>query len=217
MVALRPLSRPVPTAFPSSHVFALSPQLARLAMPSMWQHCMSKEPSLPMESAEIIYDKPYSGEFPEIPFGSDKGNTLWVKFSDAYGLQEWIGKFGWGTSQVMRVQKMAEPDRFFINAGGFAYLLDATARTLLNHYFEARTEDIVYDAKTGHFIAAQYDLRIISNGEVIWKSPSIALDGISGLAIHDRTLIGTGYDGYEGKVIPFTLDLDTRELTAGTS
>jgi len=165
-----------------------------------------------IDTAEIIYEKPYSGEFTEVPFGSDRENTLWVKFSDRDGIEEWIGKFGCGPKQVMRVIPAHPPDTFFINAGGFAYLLDATHRRLLNHYFDPFSDDIVYDPETGHFIAAATDIRIIENGEPIWTSRRIALDGISELKINGRILSGLAIVGYDEETEPFALDLDTREF-----
>jgi len=165
-----------------------------------------------IDTAEIIYEKPYSGEFTEVSFGSDRENTLWVKFSDRDGIEEWIGKFGCGPKQVMRVAPAHSPDTFFINAGGFAYLLNATHRRLLNHYFDPFIEDIVFDPETGHFIAAATDIRIIQNGEPIWTSHRIALDGISDLKIAGRTLTGLAIVGYDEETESFVLNLKTRKF-----
>lgn len=173
---------------------------------------MTNEFEFPMEMAEIIYEKPFSGEFTEVSFGSDKGNTLWVKFSDRDGIQEWIGKFGCGITQVMRVTKAVEPDIFIIIAGGFAYVLNATTHRLLNYYCDTSIEDIVYDAPTNQFIAADTHLRIIENGHEVWTSRRIALDGVSGMSIQDRILTGNAVTGDEGESELFTFDLDTREL-----
>lgn len=97
---------------------------------------MYAESSAPCELAEIVYEKPLSGVYDEVPFGASASNTLWVKFSDRDGIDEWIGIFGTGTSCSARVDKAIEPDKFLISAGGFGYLVDATKRQLLNHHAE---------------------------------------------------------------------------------
>src|SRR6516164_2939813 len=110
----------------------------------------------PCELAEIVHEKPLAGLYEEQLFGSDSGNTLWVKFSDKDGAGEWIGKFGTGGSASARVEKVLEPDKFLVSAGGFGYLVDATNRIILNHHFEPFTTDIAYDSQTNRFIIADY-------------------------------------------------------------
>ena len=171
-------------------------------------------PVQPCDTAEIVYEKPASGDFTEISFGSDRGNTLWIRFADRDGLHEWIGKFGCGySSSLMRVSPAGQPDHFIIVAGGFAYVVDATRRQLLNHCARERIRDITYDPETRHFIAADTHLRIIEDGREIWTSPRLALDRIENLRLQGRILTGqsAAIPGYE-KSKPFALDLNTREL-----
>src|SRR5690242_8551790 len=135
---------------------------------------MDADSQTPCELASIIHEKPLSGVYEEKLFGSDSGNTLWVKFSDRDEIVEWIGKFGTGGSASARVDKAIEPDKFLVSAGGFGYLVDATRRELLNHHFEPFTQDIAYDAKTNRFIIADYvRLRLIESGKVVFSSKRI--------------------------------------------
>lgn len=165
------------------------------------------------ELAEIVYEKPLAGLYEEKLFGSDSGNTLWVKFSDKDGAGEWIGKFGVGCSASARVEKVVEPDNFLVSAGGFGYLLDATNRELLNHHSEQFTQDIAYDSKTNRFIIADYvRIRLVESGRVVWSSPRIALDGIRNLKLQGRLIHGLAVTDYEGKESEFTFDLDTFEI-----
>lgn len=176
---------------------------------------MTSETTAPIEVAEIVHEKPLAGTFDEVLFGSDVGNTLWVRFSDKDGVTEWIGKFGCGLSTSMRVTKAVKPDRFMIVAGGFAYLVDATKRRLLNQYFEAYIQDIAYDPKKNHFIAGDVRLRIIEDGQEIWASKRISIDGIHSMTVEDRVLSGTTLVGFEGEEDRFAFDLDSREFISG--
>jgi len=176
---------------------------------------MSTETTNPIDSAVIIYEKPPSGAFEEILFGSDHGNTLWVRFSDKDGIVEWIGKFGCGFSTVMRVTKAVEPDRFMVVAGGAAYLVDATRKTLLNQHCEVYVQDIAYDPIRNHLVAGDVRLRMIENGQEIWRSKRISTDGIYDMKIEGRVLSGMAVADYEGKEEPFAFNLDSREFIYG--
>ena len=169
----------------------------------------------PIANATIVHEKPPSGRYEEHLFGSDTGNTLWILFSDDYGLEEWIGKFGCGYSAAMRVTKALQPDKFMVVAGGFAYLIDATKKTLLNQYAEPFVSDIAYDPQNNHFIAADVRLRIIENSKQIWYSKRVSIDEIYGLKVEGRLLSGISISGYEGEEEPFSFDLDSREFKSG--
>jgi hypothetical protein len=179
---------------------------------------MSTEGSAPCELAEIVHEKPLSGVYDEVPFGTAAGNTLWVKFSDRDGIDEWIGIFGTGTSHSARVDKVLEPDKFLISAGGFGYVVDATKRQLLNHHTEPYTQDVAYDATRNRFIVADYvRLRLIESGKVVFSSKRIALDGIRNLRIEGRLIYGLAMTDYVGRdhreqESEFTFNLDTLEV-----
>lgn len=176
---------------------------------------MVGESILPLEAAEIVYEKPAAGSFEEVSFGSERGNTLWVRFHDREGANEWIGKFGCGYSPTMRVTKVVAPDRFLVLAGGAAYLVDATHRTLLNHHFAAYAEDIAFDPKKNQFIAGDVRLRIIESGREIWASRRISIEGIFNMTVVDRVLSGIAVGSTEGEEEPFAFNLDNREFLRG--
>ena len=170
----------------------------------------------PCELASIVHAKPLSGIYEEKLFGSDAGNTLWVKFSDKLGVCEWIGKFGTGTSASARVDKVIEPDKFLISAGGFGYLVNATSQRLLNHHSEENTQDVAYDPVTNRFITADYThLHLIESGKIIFSSTRIALDGIRDLKIQGRLIRGlavTEKRGNEELESEFIFNMDTHEV-----
>jgi len=167
----------------------------------------------PCELAEVIYEKPLSGDFQEASFGSDLGNTLWVKFSDKNGIHEWIGKFADCGRGMRRVIKAVEPDVFFVSAGDFIYLVDATNRKTLNFFYGDQVNDAIYDPLTKCFIIADcVRLRLVEAGERVWSSKRVALDGIRDLKLKGRVVSGLALVGFEGKEKSFTFNLDTREV-----
>lgn len=165
------------------------------------------------ELAEIVFEKPLSGEFEEVLFGSDSGNTLWIKFSDADGLNEWIGKFGvggWGSGRITKVQ---EPDRFLISAGGFAYLVDATDRKLVSQFCDREARDMAYDFKRKMLIVADYTkLNWIELGKKVSFSRTIAVDGIFDLKVEGNILTGLAIANYGDDQKKFQFDLDTLKI-----
>jgi hypothetical protein len=168
---------------------------------------------MPCELAEIVFEKPLSGEFEEVLFGSDRGNTLWVKFSDKDGSNEWIGKFGVGSFGPERVIKVAEPDSFFISAGGFVYLFDATKREVVYQYHNPVACDIIYDPKRQLLIVADYtQLHWIDFGNKVLFSKQVALDGIRDLKINGHILTGLAVENYEGHEKRFSFDLDALKI-----
>ncbi|PTY02053.1 hypothetical protein DB347_25180 [Opitutaceae bacterium EW11] len=169
------------------------------------------------ERAEIVHERPPSGTCDELLFGSDRGNTLWVKFSDRHGIVEWIGKFGCGTSSAMRVTLAAPPDRFIVAAGGYAYLVDATRRILLNEFHDQFAQDVAFEPTRNAFVVADYvRIRLVEAGKVTWMSPRIALDGIRNLKVEGQTIRGLAVTGYEGEEEEFIVDLDSREVRCPT-
>jgi hypothetical protein len=163
--------------------------------------------------AEIVFEKPLSGEFEEVLFGSDRGNTLWIKFSDLGGLNEWIGKFGVGGLGAGRVTKVEEPDRFLISAGGFAYLVDATDRKLISQFCDQDACDIAYDFKRKMLIVADYTkLSWIEFGQQVSFSRKISVDGIYDLKVEGNILTGLAIADYGGDEKRFKFDLDTLKI-----
>lgn len=176
---------------------------------------MVGESILPGEAAEIVYEKPATDSLEEVSFGSERENTLRVHFHDRDGANGWIGKFGCGFSPTMRVTKVAAPDRFLVLAGGAAYLIDGTHRTLLNQHFAAYAEDIAFDPKKNQFIAGDVRLRIVENGREIWTSRRISIEGIFNMKVTGRVLSGIAVVSAEGEEEPFAFDLDFREFLHG--
>lgn len=165
------------------------------------------------ELAEVIYEKPLSGVFDELLFGSDKGNTLWVKFSDKDGINEWIGKFEIRGARSPNVSKYEEPDKFLISECDLVYLVDATNRKLIGHFKNERIRESVFDIKRKRIIGADYThLHGIDLSGKIMFSKQIAVDWISELKIENNTLTGLACRDYGGEEQRFLFDLDTLKI-----
>ncbi len=165
-----------------------------------------------IDTAQMIFEKPQSGEFDEVHFGFDRGNTLWIQFSDSESATVWIGKFGCGESQAMRVTPAGRPGWYLVVAGGFAYVLDATHRKLITHYLSPWIQAVAFDPQTNDFIAADTDLRIIHDGKEVWRSHRVSIDWIHSLRIEGRLLHGMAIVGYQDEEAPFIFDLNVREF-----
>ena len=167
----------------------------------------------PCEIAEIIEERPLSGEFDEVLFGSDKGDTLWVKFSDQNGINEWVGKFGVRGFGTARVIKFEEPDLFIVALRSSAYLVDATNRKLINEYQNDNALDITYDDKRKTLLVADHtDLHWVEFGGKRLFNRKISVHGIRELMIEGNILSGLGYANYDGEEKRFTFDLDQLKI-----
>jgi hypothetical protein len=168
------------------------------------------------ERAEIVFEKPLSGQFEEILFGSASGNTLWIRFFDPLELVEWIGKFDCGGFGGNKVTKTAEPDKFFVCAGGWVYFVDGTKRKLLGEPLrEDCILDAIYDPVSGGVLAADWStVSLIKAGTEMW-SVGMGTDGIRNLALQGKVLKGLGEFDYDGSEREFSLDLETKKLKVG--
>jgi len=174
---------------------------------------MNRNNPEPCELAEIIYDRPLSGAFEEVSYGSDQSNFLWVKFSDKDGAGEWIGKFSAGNCCGGLVIKMKEPDQFFIFAAGHAYIFDATNRIILSQSVHDEIRDIVFDPIRQVLITA--DLKNLYwmdwSGKILF-SKQIAVDWISELKIEGNILTGLACKDYGDDEQRFWFDLDSLKI-----
>ncbi|MBI3881733.1 MAG: hypothetical protein HY301_16915 [Verrucomicrobia bacterium] len=175
-----------------------------------------KPTSEPCTEAKIVYEKPLSGVYDEILFGSASRNTLWVHFADSLGMVEWIGKFDCGSYGGNKVTKIAEPDEFFVCAGGWVYLVNATTRKLIEEpYRDEHVHDAIFEPMSGGVLTADWSsISLVKSGKTIW-SVRIATDGIRDLQLEGRTLRGLGEFDYDGSERKFALDLETKKHRVG--
>lgn len=177
---------------------------------------MTHKSKEPCERAEVVFEKPLSGEYEELLFGSALGNTLWVLFSDQHGIGQWIGKFDCGAYSGNKVTKYAEPDRFFVCAGGWFYFVDATNRKLLEEpHRDDCIHDAIFDPISGGVLVADWStISLIKSKSKVW-SVAVGTDGIRNLKLEGDILHGIGEFDYNGSEQEFTLKVSTRELKVG--
>ena len=167
-------------------------------------------------TAKIIHEKPLSGEYAEVLFYENEGNSLWVLFEDDETGSEWLGIFGCGSSTKMSVELASAPGEFFVVAGGFGYVVDALNRRVINSWKDTWICDLAYDAKTRRIVATDgIRLSVIENQKRLWAGPRIAIDGVGGLCfkqglLHGETSVNFAND-YGHVYAPFTLDPITFE------
>ena len=170
----------------------------------------------PCVRAELVFEKPLSGEFEEVLFGSGLGNTLWVRFSDKHEIGQWIGKFDCGAHGGNKVAKCAEPDKFFVCAGGWFYFVDATSRKLLEEpCHDQNFHDAVFEPASGGVLVADWSTISLIKGKTKVWSVAIGSDGIRNLKLEDDTLRGVGEFDYNGTEREFTINVGTRKLKVG--
>jgi hypothetical protein len=114
------------------------------------------------------------------------------------------------------VTKIAEPDKFFICAGGWIYFVDATNRKLLEEpYRDQDVHDAIYDPLNNGILVADWSsISLIKSKLKVW-SIRTGTDGIRNLELEGRVLRGLGEFDYNGSEREFTLNLETRKLKVG--
>src|ERR1019366_5257527 len=141
---------------------------------------------------------------------------LWVHFSDSLGIVEWIGKFDCGYYSGNKVTKIAEPDKFFVCAGGWVYFVSATTRKLTEEpYRNEQVHDAVFDPASGGVLTADWSsISLVKSSVTVW-SVRIATDGIRNLKLEGNKLQGLGEFDYDGSEQEFVLDLETKKHKVG--
>ena len=163
--------------------------------------------------AEILKIPPLSGDFEEHDFSSS-GNTLWIKFFDEEYL-EWVGVFSqseWGSlNTVLRVPNIK---LFLVIAGGQGYFVDPNKREIVSTTKWDSIENIVFNEKTGCFVATDgLCIGLFKGAELYWSGERVSADGISFTGQSGAIVQGILND-LTDKGCEFTFNVETCELKA---
>jgi hypothetical protein len=173
-------------------------------------------------SARILTNTPTSGESPEIYFGENFRQTLWVEFVDNE-YEKWIGCFQCDYPNVLNeVLVDRENKSAFVVSGGIGHLIDIENRELKYKTEEnPLIESIIQTTNPDYFIAGTfYCVYVIDNEKLIKEvSADELVDGIYFKRQVDRKAVGdlASVDNPFDFNLDFELDLDTFELTVDRS
>jgi len=162
--------------------------------------------------AEILKNRPLSGEFEEVNFGKSN-HSLWVKFTDDEFI-EWLGKFdiGWKNGFGIFEEKTNEP---VILAGGILYKVDVKRRKLIFSTEENDIQGAIFYEKKDKIIANNdFKISIYSiDGKLEFSTERVSVGGIIFDKIENEIVFGRLNDLPE-QWNQFTFDVEKRKFNA---
>jgi hypothetical protein len=160
---------------------------------------------------EVLEKPPMSGRFEEVHFDA-LGECTWVKFSD--DLDEWIGVFGKGSiSQHIDLAVAFDDDRFaFVVAGGQGYIIEIAQKRITHKTANYCIQGIIAIPEQGMVLACDYtEIELYDSNSRIWKSNTIALDGIELYCANSDRVIGSVYNSAGWDIFEF--DVESKTVT----
>ncbi len=129
----------------------------------------------------------------------------------------WIGNFKTGWTKYSDVFELPNTDKIIVIAYGQGYIMTTEEQ----RPFATLGIGIAKILRTDNnrFIAAdQTDLTIIEADGIIWRTERISWDGFEDLTLKNNTVTGLSFGPMElnDTGVPFSFDLDTKELTGGS-
>lgn len=132
---------------------------------------------------------------------------------------KWLVKFGMGVEGTSKVKIFEYPDRgrcIVINQGYMHIVTpDENKAESLNAHLPFR--DLIYDAER-IITSDDTDVYVVEANGDVWISPRISWDGLKDLVIENNVLNGLAFTPIDSRQEwwPFTLNLETKEITGGT-
>ena len=168
-----------------------------------------------------VLDRPTpSGDYREFRFDA-RNSCAWILFQPPTE-EDWVGVFGAGDYGGTIVVVDWNVERAVVVATGRGYIVDTSSRTLVAQPLDENFQDAVYDPSGQRVILAD-DLRVFvvdSSGALLWNTNRLSIAGIRHLKVVGPVVHGEawtyGGSSDEDSWFPFTVDLDTREVSGGT-
>lgn len=129
----------------------------------------------------------------------------------------WVGNFKTGWTKYSDVFELPNTDKIIVIAYGQGYIITTEDQRTIATFGIGITKIIRTD--NDRFIAVdQTDLAIIEDDGTIWRSERISWDGLEDLTFKNNTVTGLSFGPMElnDSGVPFSFDLDTKELTGGS-
>lgn len=129
----------------------------------------------------------------------------------------WIGNFKTGWTKYSDVFELPNTDKIIVIADGQVYIMTTEEQKPIATLGIGITKILRTD--DNRFIAAdQTDLEIIEADGTIWRTERISWDGLEDLTLEDNIVTGLSFgpmnENDEG--VPFSINIDTKELTGGS-
>lgn len=161
---------------------------------------------------EVLPGLPGTGPLPEqfTTHGGTHREGFVVRVTPEAGAP-WVGNFQRIAAHYLSAVFL-HPDRkrLVIVAGGLPYLVDPATRAMVGTYrmpVEQAIESIY-----GLILATSIEVVVIDE-RGHWTSPRVALDGIRGLHLDGRMLVGEGWAGSDDWT-PIRIDVEARQVLA---
>jgi hypothetical protein len=170
--------------------------------------------------AIILDNTPVSGEYPEVHFGDDFYDGIWVKFTDS-NYEMWIGHFlGLGKNTSDKVLVSHDKKKAFVLSGYRGYIVDIDTRELkYKTNDEYYIHSLIQTSSPDYFIATTYSSVCIFDENKMIKElfPNFLgfdVDGIFAKEQEENYVLGefeTNVNRYY-QTVEFVMDLNTFEF-----
>ena len=150
--------------------------------------------------------------YTELPFYSE---GFVVRFFNKNGTS-WIANFEPGWTNLNEVIDYPDINKVFVVAGGACFIMDPSNQTPITKFgFSYKS---ILSVDDGRFILVDViDVTVIETNLSFWHSLRISWDGLEDVKLEGHLLKGLSYTpvSIKGEWIPFTLNINTKELIGG--
>lgn len=122
----------------------------------------------------------------------------------------WTGMFAFGTAgpHPSVIVAMPDPNKLCVVARGKGYLVDARRPHAWEAIEATPVTDLRAAAAAGLVVFATHvDLVAYGRDGVRWRTPRLGWDRLHIISVHERTLVGEGFDVRDGSTQRFDVDL----------
>jgi hypothetical protein len=128
-----------------------------------------------------------------------------------------VGNFKPGWTGFSLVVDYAGTNRIVVIAKGQGYIMTPDQQEPIDT-FGVDIKDAIKTADNKVVLVDYIYVRLLEDKGTIWQSERISRDGIKDVKLQDNILTGLSYDSMDiiNEWIPFSIDLDTKEITGGS-
>jgi len=136
-----------------------------------------------------------------------------VRFGPING-EHWIGNFQPGATRLFRLIAHPNKAHAIVIAGGEAYEIDPTTRSLVS-VLGSNYEDIILVPSLNSIVLSDgLRLENYSSTGPIWKTRRLSWDGLRNIKIHGTAIVGEAWN-FDNTWHTFSVELATGDVTGG--